>query len=220
MPPPAPRHLRIAFAAALCLLAGGALAQTKPGTSTTARGSIYTCVDGSGQPHTSDRPIPACFDREQVERNADGSLKRVLPPSMSPEQLYERQEAERARQLKEQEARQRQRADRLLLSRYPDEASHDRAREAALEAPRATIRVAGQRLTELQAERTRLDREAEFYKGRTMPPALRQEYEANDSATQVQRAAIVNQQAEIDRVNALFDAERKRLRELRSSTAR
>lgn len=220
--PPAPWLRPLAgasLAATLGLLAGAVDAQTRPSGSTT-RASIYTCVDGQGQPHTSDRPITACADREQVERNADGSVKRIVPPSMSPEQLYERQEADRLRALKEQEARQRQRADRLLLSRYPDDATHDRAREAALEAPRAAIRVASQRLTDLQGERARLDREAEFYKGRSLPPTLRQEYEANDSATQVQRAAIANQQAEIDRVNALFDVERTRLRQLRIGATR
>src|SRR5437773_459008 len=74
----------------------------------------------------------------------------------------------------------------------------------------------GKRLTSDRpiAERKPLIDEAEFYQGKQMPAKLKQALDANDAATDAQRALIQNQQAEIGRINALYDAELGRLRKL------
>ena len=56
--------------------------------------------------------------------------------------------------------------------------------------------------------------EAEFYIGKPLPTKLRTQLDANDAATDAQRSLIQNQQAEIIRVNALYDAELQRLKKL------
>ena len=54
--------------------------------------------------------------------------------------------------------------------------------------------------------------EAEFYVGKPLPPKLRGQIDANDAATLAQRNAAINQEAELERVNRLYDAELARLK--------
>jgi hypothetical protein len=69
-------------------------------------------------------------------------------------------------------------------------------------------------MEELAAERKPLLQEAEFYKGKQLPAKLKQQLDANDAAVDAQRSAIQNQQAELERINRLYDAELARLRRL------
>lgn len=176
--------------------------------------SIFTCVDAAGRRLTADRPIAACNDREQRVLNADGSLRRILPPQMTADERAAFEEVERRREAEMQAKRDAIRRDRNLLARFPDEAAHQRAREAALDDVRNAVRASEQRLADLNKERKPLMDEAEFYNGRTMPPKLRNQIDAVDVALVAQRATVVNQQAEIGRITALFDAELAHLRRL------
>src|SRR5438552_17019408 len=63
-----------------------------------AQAQIYTCVDANGKRLTSDRPLPECALREQRQLNADGSVRRIVPPAMTADEraeaeLKEREEA-------------------------------------------------------------------------------------------------------------------------------
>ena len=100
------------------------------------------------------------------------------------------------------------------MTRYPNEAAHRKAREAALDDLRAAMRASEARLRGLAADRKPLMDETEFYKGKPLPPKLKQQMEANEVATEAQKQLIVNQQAELGRINALYDAELAHLRKL------
>ena len=106
------------------------------------------------------------------------------------------------------------RRDRNLMVRYPTEAKHQAAREAALDTVRLAMKATEIRLRELSAERKPLREEAEFYQGKTLPPKLRAALDANDAGMEAQRSAVANQAAELDRINKLYDAELDRLRRL------
>ena len=106
------------------------------------------------------------------------------------------------------------RRDSNLLARYPDEVAHKRARLSAADTVRAAIRITEQRLRELSAERKPLVNEAEFYVGQPLPAKLKDQLDANDAAVEAQRSSALNQQAELDRINKLYDAELERLRRL------
>jgi hypothetical protein len=59
------------------------------GTAGASSAAIYSCVDANGRRLTSDRPITECLAREQRLLNADGSIRRVVPPSMTVDELAE-----------------------------------------------------------------------------------------------------------------------------------
>lgn len=199
--------------ATMALLPALTWAQNKP-----APTGIYSCIDDRGRRLTADRPIPECVGREQLLLNRDGSLKMVLPPSMTPEERADKEARERAAADARAAQADAVRRDRNLMVRYPTEASHMRAREAALDTVRLAIKATDLRLRELANERKPLRDEAEFYQGRPLPAKLRAAIDANDVSADAQRSAASSQTIELDRINKLYDAELDRLRRLWSGT--
>ncbi|WP_294639398.1 DUF4124 domain-containing protein [uncultured Aquabacterium sp.] len=182
-------------------------------------GGIYSCVDASGKRHTSDRPIPECLDREQRVLNRDGSQRQVLPPRMNAEERAAEEERQRQRAQAEAARKDAIRRDRNLMLRYPNEAAHQRAREAALDDLRKAIASSERQVAQLQDERKGLQAETEFYKGKRLPPKLKSQLDANEAQQQAQRDIILNQQAEMGRINAFYDTELTRLRKLWAGAA-
>jgi len=175
---------------------------------------IYTCIDASGKRINSDRPIPACNDREQRELNADGSLRRVVPPTQTADERAAAEAREQQAALERANQREAIRRDRNLLMRFPNEAAHKKAREAAVDDTRKALKTSEARLELLEKERKPLMDESEFYVGKPLPLKLKQQIEGNDAATDAQRSLVLNQQAELIRINNLYDLELERLRKL------
>jgi hypothetical protein len=204
----------IARALVGCLLLGGL-----PGPAW-AEG-IYTCVDSKGRRLTADRPIAECMDREQRELNASGTLKRKIGPSLTAqERAAEEAKARKAAEEGNRVAEEKKR-NRALLARYPDRATHDKERAAALDRANEAIEAAHQNTQELVAARKRLDTELEFYRKdpAKVPAKLKREIEENQEHTQAQRRFIGNQDSEKRRINAQFDEELARLKELWAQSA-
>ncbi len=175
---------------------------------------IFSCVNAQGKRLTSDRPISECLDREQRVLNQDGSLRRVLPASPTPDERAALEEAERRKVAEAAAKRDAIRRDRNLLTRYPNAAAHQKARETALDDVRKAARSSEERLAELQTERKPLVEEAEFYKSGSMPVKLKRQLDGVEVAIAAQQETVTNQQVEVGRINALFDAELAHLRKL------
>jgi hypothetical protein len=211
-----PHPHAIATLALAALLAGMPVLAQQRATST---GDIYTCIDDQGRRLTSDRPIAACSAKEQQILNKDGSLRGIHPPTLTAEERAAVEARERKASAERMARIEDTRRDKNLLARYPNEAAHRKAREAALDTLRLAIKATEERLKELQAERKPLDNEVEFYKGKPLPPKLKSRIEANDTAVEAQKAAAANQQAELERVNRIYDTELARLQKLWAGAA-
>ena len=198
--------------AAVYVLANGAAAQSAspiiPG--------VYTCTDAQGRKLTADRPIPECIDREQKVLNPSGTVKAKVGPSLT---ALERAEQERLakRELEERNrSADEKRRDRALLTRYPNKGVHDQERAEALSQIGVVIQAAKIRLLELTKQRVSIDEEMEFYRKDPVkaPAYVRRQLEENTQSQAVQQRFIDEQEAEIRRVNARFDDELTRLRQL------
>jgi len=214
MPLSARRPLPLKLLLLLTLLAGAAprLHAQGSGPAPASAAAIFTCIDDQGRRITADRPIASCSAKEQRVLNKDGSLRMVLPPSLTAQERAEKEATES--KLAEARAAHNDavRRDRNLLARYPNQGPHRKAREAALDTVRVAMQASEQRLRDLAVERKPLLAEAEFYQGKPLPPKLRGQLDANDAATSAQREAVANQEAELERVNRLYDAELERLK--------
>ncbi|MFO0444535.1 MAG: DUF4124 domain-containing protein, partial [Betaproteobacteria bacterium] len=73
---------------ALCLPVAASWAQPSAG--------IYTCVDANGRRLTADRPIAECRHKEQQILNRDGSVRGILPPTLTAEERAEKDARDRA----------------------------------------------------------------------------------------------------------------------------
>lgn len=186
-----------------------------------AQAAIFTCVDAQGRRITSDRPIAACMDREQRELSSSGSVKRVIPPEPTAEERATLDAKRKADA--EQTARQAEekRKERALLSRYPNEAAHQRERAKALESVDVVENTIQKRIEELVKLRAGLDDEMAFYAKdpAKAPPLLKRKIKDNESLASAQQNALKQQGAERQRVNERFDAELEQLRRLWAQAA-
>jgi hypothetical protein len=201
-----------------CLMACGwamvlpASAQNTPG--------IYVCVDEKGRRITSDRPIPECLDREQRELSPSGVTRRVVQPHLTAD---ERAKADAqaqqyaAARSKEAEARRR---DRALLARYPSQRQHDAEREKQLAQVDDAIALIEKRKLELQTQHGSIQNEMEFYKSdpSKAPGWLKQRAQDNADQQAKQKQLIAHQLEEKQRINARFDEELVRLKQLLPTT--
>ncbi len=197
------------------LLLGGTPAWAQAGKGGSV-GQIYTCIDASGRRITSDRPIMSCIDREQRVLSSSGTTIRVIKPTQTAAEREAQAERERQAAIERQRAQNIIRRDQALVTRYPDQAAHDAARAEALAQSQVVVDAAERRLAELATERKALDDEMEFYKKdpSKAPAKVRRAIEDNAQSVAVQQRAIDGQQAERDRINARFDEEAARLRQL------
>lgn len=182
----------------------------------TPAASIYTCVDRNGRRLTADRPIAECLDREQRELSPSGMTRRQLGPSLTE---HERAALE-AQRRKEAEARSREleerRRERVLTTRYPDKATHDVERFAAIQQLDDVTATAEKRMAELKEQRKGLDVEMEFYKRdpARAPMFLRRKIAENEDSIAEQLRFIAGQDQEKRRVHQRFDVELAQLRKL------
>jgi chromosome segregation ATPase len=102
------------------------------------------------------------------------------------------------------------------VQRYPNQAAHDKERSAALAQVDQVTATAQTRVDELAAERKALNQELEFFKKdlSKAPPKLRRQFDENDKNTESQKRFMNEQQSEKARLNARFDAELARLKQL------
>jgi hypothetical protein len=172
----------------------------------------------NGKKVTSDRLIPECYNKEQRELNTDGSLKRIIPPTPTADELAAKEEKDRDAKLELAAKGDAVRRDRNLMQRFPDEAAHRKAREKALDELRVSAKITSARIAELLAEEKKNDLEKQFYVNdrvnKPLPTALKQKIDANDASLEAQKSLEQNQVTETARINALYDAELARLKKL------
>ncbi len=192
----------------------GAPAGAQPSGSSTA--GIYTCVNAQGRRLTADRPIAECVDREQRVLGPSGTERQRLGPTLTDQERA----ALEAQRRKETEERARiadeRRRERVLVARYPDQASHDAERAAAIQQVNEVTAVAEKRVADLQRQRKALDTEMEFYRRdpSKAPMLLRRQIAEQEDALAEQQRFIAGQEQEKRRVHQRFDAELAQLKSL------
>lgn len=177
---------------------------------------IYSCTDARGRKLTSDRPIPECNDREQKVINPSGTVRARVGPSLTQQ---ERADIEAKTKLElDEKARltEEKRRERALLTRYPNKTVHDKERAEALAQIGVIRQAAITRAQELLRQREDIAKEMEFYQKdpSKAPPSLRRQRDEMMQSLAVQGRFIADQDAEFKRVNARFDEELVRLKQL------
>ena len=177
---------------------------------------IFTCVDSKGRKITSDRPIAECNDREQKELNPSGTVRRNVGPSLTAAERAAKEEQDKKEADERARAADEKRRDRALLNRYQNKAVHDRERAEALKQVDEVIAAASKRVVELGQQRGAIENEMEFYKNdpSKAPPSIKRQIGENEQNIALQKRFITDQETEKSRINARFDEELVRLRQL------
>ena len=201
---------------ARCILLAGLASATSVPAQPSASQGIYTCIDAKGRRLTADRPIPECSDREQKVLNPSGTMKAKVGPMLTAQERAEIALKEKAELEEQARLNEEKRRNRALLVRYPNRAVHDSERAEALAQIGVVRKAAVHRVDELLRQRKLISEEMEFYKkdpSKAPAPLLRQVDEVSNSLA-VQARFIADQDSELKRVNARFDDELLRLKQL------
>lgn len=177
---------------------------------------IYTCTDARGRKLTSDRPIAECNDREQKVLNPSGTVRTRVGPTLTAHERADLDAKEKADQEVRALSNEEKRRDRALLIRYPSKTIHDKERTEALAQIDVVKQAAAKRVDELMRQRVAANDEMEFYKKdpNKAPPSVRRQVDEVTQSLAVQWRFIGDQDMELKRVNARFDEELVRLKQL------
>lgn len=190
------------------LLTGGGVAN--------AQSRMYTCVDAKGNTIVRDRPIVECLDREQKQLGNTGIVRNTLPPSYTADERAKVEAQRKAEEEQRSRVQEERRRERALMIRYPSQSVHDKERAEALAQVDEVIGAVHKRELALVTQRKDINTELEFYQGdvNKAPSWLKRKLEDNEKQMGVQKRFLEEQVQEKQRINARFDEELAKLRQL------
>ena len=197
------------WAACCALLLGG-------GGAAHAQSRMYTCVDAKGNTIVRDRPIVECLDREQKQLGNTGIVRNTLPPSYTADERAKVEAQRKAEEEQRSRVQEERRRERALMIRYPSQSVHDKERAEALAQVDEVIGAVHKRELALITQRKDINTELEFYQGdvNKAPSWLKRKLEDNEKQMGVQKRFLEEQVQEKQRINARFDEELAKLRQL------
>jgi hypothetical protein len=139
-----------------------------------------------------------------------------VPPSYTAEERARIDAQKKAEEALQARIAEEKRRDRALLIRFPNQAVHDRERTEALAQIDEVISAVNKRAQTLLDQRKDISAELEFYQNDVSkaPLWLRRKLEDNEQQVAVQQRFVVEQTQEKQRLNARFDEELVKLRQL------
>lgn len=200
-------RLVLALAAACALAASGLV-----------HAATYKWVDDKGVVHYTDKIPPEALNKGNVVLDKYGVPVKRNDPALTPEQRRKMAEEEaRAEQLaKDRELVDRR--DRALLATYTVEGEIDLARRRALATIEQQIQSATAYTAQLTKRKADVDQRKAALGDKGVPPVLEREIANIDAELTRQSELVTAKEREIVMVNARYDADKKRWRELRAAT--
>ena len=182
----------------------------------------YRCVTKAGRKYYGSTIPPQCNGELVEALSSQGTVLFRIDPPPTPEQKAAKDaealkaaEAEAARKEAERQAQVQARRDQALLQTYADEGDIERVRQRALADNRtaaAQVQATIGRLKQRQAE---LDKEQAKYKNSAeMPAKLLQDVRAVAYDLSLQEQLLATRKKEAAEINARYDEEKRKYREL------
>jgi hypothetical protein len=199
-------------------LSGSLVLACAVGASSAALAATYKWVDDKGVVHYSDQMPTDALNKGSVVLDKNAIPIRRTDPALTAEQRRAKaeQDARAEQQAKEREAVDRR--DRALLSTYTTENEIELARNRALSTIDAQVQSSTAYSATLGKRRDQLEKRKAELGENPMPPALEREWQNINAELAKQDDLLAVKRKEILVVNARYDADKKRWRELRANT--
>jgi hypothetical protein len=196
----------LALLACAALLAGPAAAQ-----------KLYKYTDANGKVVYTDKLPQEATGKANDQLNRQGTVTKRNEAALTPDQVAAK-EAERKRKLDEEmAAKEEKRRNMALLNTYSSEQDIAEARARALKGNADGVEETQKNLAEAQKRQKELAGEAEFYQKKPMPAQLKRDIQVNEAAIASQTELLDKKKKEIDAINAKYDEDLRRYRELAKS---
>lgn len=186
----------------------------------THAGAAFKCVDERGITHVGDTPPPGCAKVVMYEISRSGQVIREFPPTLTPEQVKQKQIEDAKRREAEKVAAEQKRKDTALLQTFSSEKEFDVVRDRNIEPLRSRIRNAQDRIKAVDKRAKELEEEAEFYKAGKkskskgkdgdVPKSLLDEQERIKGERATLTKSIADTEKEIEGIRSKFDVDKRR----------
>lgn len=200
------------------ILLGASLVALALAADPAAAQKLYRWVDKNGQVHYGDKIPPEYADQDRDVLDKSGVTLRREQGAETPEEAREREARERAAA----EAAERARRDRMLLQTYQNVEEIELLRARRLDQIDAQLMIQEQSLQNLKARRRQQLEQAARYAPRNtrpdappLPDGLAADLAQSESDIRVQEANLKKKREERAAVQAQFDADLRRFKELR-----
>ena len=211
-PPGAAALARLALPLAGATLAAVALLAVL--LASPARAATYKWVDEKGVIHYTDKMPPEAVNKGNVELNPQAVPIRKTDPTLTPEQRRQQEiQAEQQRQIAKKNEDMARR-DRALLSSFTSESEIDLSRKRGLQTIESIMLSAQAYSEQLTKRKAVLTAQRESYGDKPVPPAVERELASIDAELARQSELIAQKRGEAVALEARFEADKKRWREL------
>jgi len=179
-------------------------------------GRIYKWVDDQGVTHYGQSIPPEYRDQDAAVMNKRGLTVRRIEGAPTPAQLKALEEKAAREQEEQKRLREQRRRDQALMSTYSSTKEIDAAKERNLTFHRQAMQGLEPRLAQSDQRLRDLKVQAETYRrtGRDVPPWLQEELQQQEAASEAVRADMQRHAADIEAIQARYDADKKRYIEL------
>jgi hypothetical protein len=179
-----------------------------------ARAATYKWVDDKGVVHYTDKVPPEAVNKGNVELNKQGVPIRKTDPALTPEQRRQRELQEEQQRLIARQNEEAARRDRALLSSYTTEAEIELSRRRGLQTIESIIQSALAYSEQLAKRKVQLVAQRESYGDKPVPLAVERELASIEAESTRQAELIAQKRREVVALEARYDADKKRWREL------
>ena len=179
------------------------------GAQTPPKGTVFCCTDNGHQVCGDVLPLQ-CYGKGYREVSPQGTVRRLVEAPLTPEQLARREAEERARRAEIASRRAELRRNQSLLETYSSVADIETRRDRAIEAVATELKQAEARRALMLKKREGLNREAEFYQKRHMPPALAAALRESDSELNAQGLLVEAKRRDIEAIRSRYEQDRTR----------
>lgn len=201
--------------AALPLAAAALVAFAFASSPITSHAATYKWVDDKGVVHYTDKMPPEEINKGRVELNKQGVPVKATEAAPTPEQrrvkaLEEQRQKDLVRQQEEQARR-----DRALLSSYTSESEIDLARNRSLRTIESVVQSSKAYAEQLSRRKAGIEAKKKTeYADKPLPATMERELESINAELARQDDLLTLKQKDVIAVNAKYDADKKRWREL------
>lgn len=193
-----------------------------------AEAKSYRCVAKDGRKYYGSTRPPQCMDVMTEALSAQGTVIGRIEAPLTAEQRAARDAdaqknaaAEQARRDAENAAKVQARRDQALLQTYASERDIESVRQRAIADNRVATEQVEARIAALKKRQEALAKEAAAIKGgKTASDTFEQDVKAASYDLQLQERLLESRKREADAINARYDEEKRKYRELTQGAAK
>ena len=197
-------HNRLAIVLLMCATAP-ALAQLQQ-----APQRMYKCVDAKGKTYYTQIPPRECLGRDSQELNKSGMVVKSTQKGPTAAEIQARDAEKKKKEEEAEKAKETRRKELALLNTYSSEKDIEEQRARALKEAQEQIAATEKTIDGAKKRQQDLEKEKEFYTKKPLPAKLKQDIANLDTEIKSQTNLLEAKKAEIAKINAKYDDDKKR----------